>query len=451
MDFSTTRRWWKLVSLAVVMLLVLAACSGGSDDAGTDAVERSFDSPVAEPPLGADEQLARDGGFEEAADAPSEDLAAPEGAGTGESVVAQIRQATRQIIFTADLTVAVTDVATSGSQAIDLIEDLGGFLFGQQSVGLPEPQSILVFKVDPDRFQEALERLGAIGEVRNQNVSADDVTDRIVDLESRIATAETSVDRLRELLRDADSVEAIAALEGQLLARETELESMRGQLRTLQDRVALATITLTLTEALSRPQLDLAITAYPGHGDAGESCPGDGSVVVDEGDPVTVCFEITNVGDMPLTDFEIRDTVLEVETGDLLVVFGDPEGTLEPGQFLIMAAEIAPERTIRTETRVTAAPVNADGEVLENRRVSSTNAVFVQAIDPGGLPGFGDGLSTSVELVRQLGGLLVLAAGIVIPLLWIPLLVWLFLRWRRTREDDADIPADPDSPAPAPS
>ena len=115
------------------------------------------------------------------------------------------------------------------------------------------------------------------------------------------------------------------------------------------------------------------------------------------------------------------------------------------------SAEIAPERTIRTETRVTAAPVNADGEVLENRRVSSTNAVFVQAIDPGGLPGFGDGVSTSVELVRQLGGLLVLVAGIVIPLLWIPLLVWLFLRWWRTRADDADMPADADSPAPAPS
>jgi uncharacterized coiled-coil protein SlyX len=370
-------------------------------------------------------------------------------AGAGESVVAQIRQATRQIIFTAELTVAVTDVAVSGNQATDIVEDLGGFLFGQQSVGLPEPQSILVFKVAPDRFQEALDRLGEIGEVRSQNVSADDVTERIVDLESRIATAEASVDRLRELLRDADSVEAVAALESQLLARETELESMRGQLRTVQDRVALATITLTLTEALSRPQLDLAVTAYPGHVDAGESCPGDGAVSVDEGDAVTVCFELTNTGDMPLTDFEIRDTVLEVETGDLLVVFGDPEGTLEPGQFLIMAAEIAPERTIRTQTRVTAAPVNADGEILENRRVSSTSAVFVQTIDPGGLPGFGDGISTSVDFVRQLGGILVLLAGIIIPLLWIPLLLWLYLRWRRTRRQDGAAPAESETPAPA--
>ena len=179
--------------------------------------------------------------------------------------------------------------------------------------------------------------------------------------------------------------------------------------------MALATITLTLTEALSRPQLELRVTAYPGHADAGESCPGDGSVAVDEGDDVTICFEITNVGDMPLTDFDVSDTVLELEMADMIVVFGDPAATLEPGQFLILAAEIAPERSLRTQTRATAAPVNADGETLENRRVSSTNAVFVEAWDPGGLPGFGDGISTSVDFVQQVGGLAVLLAGIVLP------------------------------------
>ena len=61
---------------------------------------------------------------------------------------------------------------------------------------LPE----LTFKIAPESFQTALARLGDIGEVRTQNVTADDVTERVVDLQSRITTAEASVDRLRGFL-----------------------------------------------------------------------------------------------------------------------------------------------------------------------------------------------------------------------------------------------------------
>ena len=59
----------------------------------------------------------------------------------------------------------------------------------------------------------------------------------------------------------------ITELETQLLHRETDLETMRGALRTLQDRVDLATIYVTLTEALSAPALQFEVTGFPGHDD----------------------------------------------------------------------------------------------------------------------------------------------------------------------------------------
>ncbi len=431
----------RIALVAFVLVLVTGACAGGEDDAsagdagafGTAADEADMGEPT--PPTDASE----DGGGSDAD--PGDRL----GSGGVAQVALQTQTAGRQIIFTADMTIAVTDVAAAGEEATRVIEGLGGFLFGQQTRGLPEPQSTLTFKIAPDRFQEALTRLGSIGELRSQNVSADDVTERIVDLQSRITTAEASVTRLRELIAEAVGIEAITALESQLLQRETDLETMRGQLRTLRDRVDLATIVVTVTEALSRPELYVEVSAYPGHADAGQSCPGDGGIQVDEGDDVTVCFEITNVGDMPLTGFDVRDPVLEVEMDDLLVVFGDPAATIEPGQFLILAAEIAPERSFRSQTRVTAAPVNADGEVLENRRVSSTSAVFVEAVDPGGLPGFGDGLSAGLDFLRNVGGLAVLALGTAIPFLWVPVVAWLAIRWRRRRATASQDEPPPDA------
>jgi uncharacterized coiled-coil protein SlyX len=263
-------------------------------------------------------------------------------------------------------------------------------------------------------------------------VTADDVTERVVDLESRISTAEASVERLKGFLEEANDIVTIAELESQLLQRETDLETMRGSLRTLQDRVDLATIYLTLTEALSSPDLHLEVSGFSGHDD-GISCPADGRIAVEEGEEATVCFEITNSGDTPLAGFELRDAVLDVELGDLIVVWGDPQGILEPGQSMVLAYEIIVERYQRTQTRVSAIPVDQDGDRAEGREVASTVSMSIEALDPGGLPGFRDGLRASWDALLAIGGLLILLAGAILPFIWLIPLLWLGWRWRQRR------------------
>jgi hypothetical protein len=451
----------KLLLLTLVLLLVAAACSSN----GT-ADRETFEESGA--PL-------ESGGFAEettttmasAGEAPSDgDERAAAGAdqlGSGgiEPVVFQTSDFGRDIIFTADLTVAVPNVATAGEQATREIQGLGGFLFGQRTTGDPTPMSILTFKVSPDDFQEALDRLGSIGELRSQNVSADDVTERIVDVQSRINTAEASVVRLRSLLEEAVDIKTIVELENELLQRETQLETMRGSLRTLQDQVALATIVLTITEAESRPAVTLNVTTYLGH-DAGISCPGSTGITVDQADEITVCFEIFNTGDTLLTDFELRDPVLNVETDDLILIFGDLGAPIEPGESIVLATETVAERSLRTQTTVTATPVNEDGDVLSNRKAANTVTVFIQAVDPGGIPTFAEGLQASWELLVDVAQVLVLLAGAIIPFFWVPILMWLAWRYakRRSAEDrvapersidapEADLPAivDPNSTA----
>ena len=96
----------------------------------------------------------------------------------------------------------------------------------------PFLRTVLTFKVLPEVFDEALARLGELGDVESQQVSADDVTDIVVDLESRIITSEASVERLT-FLENAVSLAGVAGLEAQLLIRETDLERLGGQLRTI--------------------------------------------------------------------------------------------------------------------------------------------------------------------------------------------------------------------------
>jgi hypothetical protein len=426
---SAVGRW--LIAL-VVLTMVAAACSSG-DDSG-DATSAA-DTAAAEE-FGGD----TDAGADVAAEPPGAPAAEGEasrdalGSGGGTPAVAQPADIGRDIIFTADLRVSVPDVAAAGEEATSIVESLGGFVFGQETRGGDEPRTVLTFRIAPNRFQQALDELGELGELRNQNVSAEDVTGLVVDLESRITTAETSVERLREFLANATVVEEVAALEAELLDREQELESLRGRLRTVRDQVALATITLTITEAGVAPGIQLTTTAYRGADDAGSSCPGNFDLVVEEGDDVTLCFEIINVGDAPLTGFGFTDTVLDIELDNLTLVFGDELSPLQPGQSLFYAYETTAERTLRTQSRVRAIPLDLEGREIPNREVANTQSMTVFADEPEGLPGFQDGVRTGIDIIQNIWGVIVLFAGFLLPFIWVfPLLWWLWTR-RRARK-----------------
>lgn len=427
------------LAILLTIGLVLASCSDGSeaDETFTEVASGLGDGDERPDVTSA----ASDTTIAEAGEPTAEDEAASDddrlGVGGITPAALQASQIGREIIFTAELTVAVTDVAEAGQAATRIIERSGGFLFGQQTSGSPEPRSILTFKVAPESFQQALAELGSIGELRNQTVSASDVTERIVDLESRINTATASVLRLRSLLETAGDIEAIVALENELLERETELEALRGQLRTLQDQVALATIVLTLIETATRPALAVDVTAYPGH-DEGISCPGGAELSVEQDSELTMCFEIVNTGDTLLTGFEVRDPVLDIETDDLIAVFGDSDVTLEPGESILLAAEVVAERNLRTQTQVTAIPVDEEGEELSGRPTASTVTMFVSAVDPGGVPTFTEGLEASWDLLVRLGQVVILLLGALIPFFWVPLVLWLVWRLRSRPAGNAE-------------
>jgi hypothetical protein len=73
------------------------------------------------------------------------------------------------------------------------------------------------------------------------------VTERVVDLDGRLTSAQASADRLRALIAQAATTSDIITVEKELEAREAEIESMQGARRVLRDRVDLATIDARFT------------------------------------------------------------------------------------------------------------------------------------------------------------------------------------------------------------
>lgn len=232
---------------ALAVMVVLGACSDG--DLGGTADPEVFEeaAPATAAPS--------DG---EAAGPDADGDGATTAGGDAVGVVPGFEQAAasgRSIVVTASMAVEVDDVSGASSVASAVVVARGGFLAAQQTELQGEARSVLVFRVPPDVFAEVVEELAGLGRLVSQEVSSEDVTDQLVDLGARIAAQEASLARLRELLDRTGSIEDLARVEQELLARETALEQLRAQERALADRVALSTLTVTLTSPERPPEV----------------------------------------------------------------------------------------------------------------------------------------------------------------------------------------------------
>jgi len=443
----------RLLALLMVLALIVAACGAdddasetvadasdsGSDDGGDTSAQADFDDDAMDDAESPADDVATDDGSSDTSgsrniaqdEAEEPQTTSGEGSGLGDGPDTTPRSAAdlgRKIIFEATINVEVDDVPTAEARAKEIVDDLGGFLFGQSTTGGSTAQSTLIFKVLPEDFNQALAGLGEIGDLRSQSVTTDDVTERIVDISARIEVTELGVERLRTALENTTEFDEFTRVENLLLAREADLAVMKGQLRTLEDRVDLSTITLILGQDLLQNSVALETTFYEGHDD-GVGCPGDGNSSVENGSELTICYEITNTGDLPLKDLQIVDTVLEIdETTPLILIFGELD-ELAPGQSTVVAFEVIPERRVRPRTRVTGQPI--DDESLESvgTRVSSSNNYEINTFEvpeePGLNDGFGNGFDTAVDILEGIWKGFVAVVGFLIPMLVLLPIVWL--------------------------
>ena len=439
-----------LVSAALVLMIAFGtACGASSDESSADRTASEAGDSGGAVSQGAVPLRDGVGGAGPVGAAPppapgnTSAAASPgERSVTGEDTpVALLQQQgpARSIVYTSHMVVIVEDVPAATERARTVIAGLGGLVFGQNTVTEPIQRTVLTFKVSPQEFDEAQRRLGEIGKLESQQVSVDDVTERVVDLESRIITSEASVERLRAFLQTAVNLESVAQLERELLQRETDLELLRGQLRTLQNQVALATITVTLTEKQPpdpEATVKLQQTGYLGH-DAGDRCPDDNELQIGEGAAMTICVSVENTGNLVLSEIEVRDSGLDLDADQFVPLVGNLDGELGPGERLVGYFETQAEVGQLPSPSFSATVLDADGDEIRIGINVERDALDLQVVEDTSVPSFAEGLSASFSAVVTLGQIALLVFGVVVPFLWVPLLAALAVWWVRRRASAA--------------
>ncbi|KTG30826.1 DUF4349 domain-containing protein [Haloferax profundi] len=219
----------RLKLLAVALLVVLAGCTGGSAGGGGDAASGESVTLSADATGGAEVEQA-DGGSDD---------------------VLQVQQ--RAVIKNGYVRLTVDEFNTSRAAVESTAESYGGFVSDSNErvnrrSGGTYRSGELVVRVPSDNFSAFIEETKTLGEVERVETNSEDVTDQLVDIEARLSNLRAQRDRLRTLYEQANTTDDVLAVERRLTEVQTEIERLEARQASLENRVALSTVRISLSE-----------------------------------------------------------------------------------------------------------------------------------------------------------------------------------------------------------
>ncbi|MBP2705645.1 DUF4349 domain-containing protein [Microbispora sp. RL4-1S] len=250
-----SRLRYGVAALAAATILI-SGCSGSLSSTGGAADSGAAQVAQAAPPeaqaAGPDEKSVADA----AAGAGKSTSGGTDAAGRQRAPI-PAETAQRAVIYTAALTVRAKDVAAAADRAKAIVTGAGGYVSEERSSSFAHgEQAVVTFKVEAARYPDVLAQLGRdLGKRQSVRQDAQDVTEEVADVDSRVKSAKATLDQFRTLLSKAGKIGEILEIEREISGREADLEALQARQRSLAAQTALATVTLTvLPEATATPK-----------------------------------------------------------------------------------------------------------------------------------------------------------------------------------------------------
>jgi len=163
----------------------------------------------------------------------------------------------RIVIQTASLSIIVENPTEAVDKISQMAESMGGFVVtsniykSTNSRGEEFPAANITIRVPAEKLNEALQQIKALVsdadiDIKNEEISGQDVTSEVTDLESRLRNLRAAEKQLLEIMENATDSEDVIAVFRELTNVREEIELLEGQLKYYRESARLSAISVYL-------------------------------------------------------------------------------------------------------------------------------------------------------------------------------------------------------------
>ena len=160
---------------------------------------------------------------------------------------------TRMVIKNASLSIVVEEPGTTLDAISNLAVELGGFVVSSNLYrmevegGLEVPQANITIRVPVEKLDQALADIkSGAGQILNENISGQDVTQEYTDLASRLRNLENAEQQLTVIMEQAYETEDVLSVYNRLVEVQEQIELIKGQMQYYEQSAALSAISVNI-------------------------------------------------------------------------------------------------------------------------------------------------------------------------------------------------------------
>lgn len=161
----------------------------------------------------------------------------------------------KKIIRTGDISFEAKDLYKTKQDVDRLLAKYNGYYSSENfSKNDYRDDYNLSVRIPSEKFDLFLKDISLLdGIITSQNISSNDVSSEYLDYEIRLANKSAYLDKYREILKQAKSINEVLEVQDKIRVIEEEIESVKGRLKYLSDQVTLSTININLFKTYDSP------------------------------------------------------------------------------------------------------------------------------------------------------------------------------------------------------